>query len=190
MRQPLLLVPVVMLAGLALVAPLAGCEQIAQALGEDAGSTATTTSTDASVATDAGAVGGGCGTESNTGIQLCSAMSLCPSVVVDTAAMPNCGFRIRGAVVDLVCGCSSFVCPMGTFTTCDEASALLASQTEALVCAQISGGGCTEVTAPTTTPTGTSTSSTSSSNGGTGCDHECVTSCGGGASCASLCNCD
>ncbi len=191
MRQPMLLIPVVMLAGFGLVASIAGCEQIAQALGQDAGtSTATTTSTDASLGTDASVVGGACGAESNTGIQLCAATTLCPSVVVDTAAMPNCGFRIRGSVVDLVCGCNTFVCPVGTFTTCDEAAALLANETEALVCAQISNNYCTEVTAPTTTTTNTSSSSTSSSNGGTGCDRACVTSCGGGASCAALCNCD
>ena len=54
---------------------------------------------------EAGVTGAGCGTERQTGITLCAATSMCPNVVIDTQALPSCGFRIRGPSVDLVCGC-------------------------------------------------------------------------------------
>ncbi|MCW5837829.1 MAG: hypothetical protein KIS78_35890, partial [Labilithrix sp.] len=101
---------------------------------------------------------------------------------VDTQAMPSCGFRIRGSVVDLVCACAGAICPMGVFSTCAEAEELLASQTEQGVCVQVAEGRCAEsIGAPTTS---------SSSGGNPACDRQCVKDCGGGAACASVCNCD
>lgn len=185
--RSLLAVPVVMLAGLALAVSVGGCEQIAQALGTDTPEADASTTTDAAVTSDAGVLGGGCGQESNTGIVLCTATTLCPTVVVDTSAMPSCGFRIRGSVVDIVCGCNNFVCPMGTFATCTEAATILAQTTQQEICNQVATERCVQVeTVPTTSSS--STSSTSSS-GGTGCDPDCVKACGGGAACASICNC-
>lgn len=125
-------------------------------------------------------VGGACGIEENSGSELCRAVSTCPNVVVDNQAMPHCGFRIRGAAVDLVCGCSNSLCPVGVFTTCTEAAKLLANQTEQGVCIQLAEGRCVESRPqPTTTTTGNPA-----------CDRQCVTDCGGGAACASICNCD
>ena len=131
---------------------------------------------------DAGVQGAYCGAERQTGIQLCAATSMCPDIVVDTQAMPSCGFRIRGTAVDLVCGCGDQVCPMGIFSNCAQAAQLLANQSEGQVCAQISEGRCTSASP-------SSTSSSSSSGGNTACDKQCYADCGGGAACASVCNC-
>jgi hypothetical protein len=159
-----------------------GCENLQQGDGEaDAGASTSSGSTGA----DAGVVGGGCGVERTTGIQLCVATSQCPNVVVDTQAMPNCGFRVRGAVVDLVCVCGTAICPMGVFSTCAQASALLANQTEQGVCVQVAEGRCMESGAASS-----SSSSTSSSGGNPACDRQCMKDCGGGEACASVCNCN
>jgi hypothetical protein len=115
--------------------------------------------------------------------QLCVAISTCPDLVVDTQAMPSCGFRIRGGTADLVCACGTALCPMGVFTTCAEAAQLLASQTEQGVCVQLAEGRCTEQgAAPSAAPS-------SSSGGNSACDRQCLAECGGGAACASVCNC-
>jgi len=167
--------------------------------GDDTSTAATTT--DAGT-TDGGVLGGGCGTESTTGIQLCEATTMCPAVVVDTTSMPNCGFRLRNGWAELVCVCGTSICPFGEFDTCDQVTALLTSQTQAAVCTQVADGRCEDLSAvaaattsstsgATTTPTTTTTTSASSSasSGGTGCDTQCVKDCGGGAACASVCNC-
>ena len=139
---------------------------------------------DAGAAGEAGIVGGGCGVERNSGIELCVATSMCPSVVVDTQAMPSCGFRVRGAAVDLVCACGASICPVGVFSTCAEASQLLANQTEQGVCVQVAEGRCLESNASS------SSSGSTSSGGNPACDRDCMRECGGGAGCASVCNCD
>ena len=163
-------------------ASLLGCEQLSKGLGlgdrgdEDAGPSSDAATPDAAI------VGGGCGKEDKSGAELCAATSMCPSVVVDTQAMPSCGFRIRGGTVDLVCACGTAICPMGAFATCMEAAQLLTKQTEQGVCVQLAEGRCTEPAA--------SSSSGSSGAGNPACDRQCVKDCGGGAACASVCNCD
>lgn len=165
-------------------------------LGDDTSSSSSSAAgTDAGAQADAGFVGGGCGYESTTGAQLCTATTMCPTLVVDTQAMPHCGFRLRGGVPDLVCACGTNLCPMGIFDTCLQASDILSKQTEASVCAQVAEQGrCLEQTAPATTlpttPVNDQKSSSSTSSGGTGCDTQCVKDCGGGAACASVCNCN
>lgn len=136
---------------------------------------------------DAGIQGAGCGIERQTGITLCAATSMCPNLVIDTQAFPSCGFRIRGGSVDLVCGCGEQICPMGVFATCAQAQQLLTSQTEQQVCAQLGDGRCTDATG--SGGSSTSSSSGGSSSGGIGCDKQCMQECGGGAGCASVCNC-
>jgi hypothetical protein len=161
-----------------------GCLDLTQTSADDAGAAAATS--DGGAAAEAGVVGGGCGIEQGSGIELCAATSMCPSVVVDTQAMPTCGFRVRGAVVDLVCACGTAICPVGAFSTCAEASQLLTNQTAQGVCVQVAEGRCLEAA-------GTSSSSSSSSGGAGGnpaCDRQCMQECGGGAGCASVCNCD
>lgn len=156
-----------------------GCEQLAQSLGTGTQTTAGSDIGSSDASAEASVIGGGCGTESNTNAQLCIATTMCPDVVVDTQATPHCGFRIRGAAVDLVCGCGSAICPMGIFSSCEEAQTLLDTQTEQDVCAQISAGRCTE-TGASTTPTDPTPST---------CDRACLKDCGGGAACAAVCNC-
>jgi hypothetical protein len=154
-----------------------GCEGLQQGSDDSDGGTAA----DAGAGVDSAAIiGGGCGIEQKSRVQLCTATSQCPNVVVDTQAMPSCGFRIRGAVVDLVCACGSAVCPMGVFSTCAEASRLLASQTELSVCVQLAEGRCVD---------SSSSSSSSSSGANPACDRQCMKDCGGGEACASVCNC-
>jgi hypothetical protein len=162
-----------------------GCEQLAQlGTGGNGVPEAGAPSPEAGTI-EAGVAGGGCGTEPRSGATLCIATSKCPNVVVDTQAMPSCGFRIQGGVVDLVCGCGTALCPMGAFTTCAEAKTLLSEQTESGVCVQLAEGRCTEGVRATST----STSSTSSGGANPACDQQCVKACGGGAACASVCNC-
>lgn len=179
---------------LLMVAFAAACGLPKLDLGDDTSSAASSGGTDGGASADAGFVGGGCGRESTTGAQLCLATTMCPTLSVDTTAMPHCGFRLRNGVPDLVCTCGTNICSMGVFDTCLQAANLLANQTEASVCAQVSEGRCLEVL-PTSTPvvdqTPASTSSSSStSGGGIGCDQQCVKDCGGGAACASVCNCN
>lgn len=132
---------------------------------------------------DASVQGAGCGVEGESNTTLCRATSACPNVVVDSQALPNCGFRIRGAVVDLVCACGPSLCSMGTYATCAQAAQLLTTQTEQQVCLQSYEGRCTA--------TGTSTSSSGGSSGQSGtCDKACLSECGGGAACASICGCN
>lgn len=170
-------------AALAFVATLAlGCEQLAQSLVTDAGEPPP--ASDGGAASEPTVVGGGCGVDRTSGAELCAATSRCPDVVVDVDAMPGCGFRIRGSVVDLVCACGTAICPVGLFGTCAEAKELLTNQTQQGVCVQLTEGRCLD---PSST-----TGSSSSGGGGENpaCDQQCVKDCGGGAACASVCNCD
>jgi hypothetical protein len=161
-----------------------GIEQLTKGSGGSSSSASTAAAdggTDA--AGDSGIVGAGCGVETGSRTQLCVATSLCPQVVVDTTAMPHCGFRIKGASSELVCGCGDSICSMGAFTTCAQAAALLTSQTEQAVCTQLAEGRCSAgVAAP-------STSSSSGSSGSSSCDKACMAECGGGTACASICGC-
>lgn len=177
-----------MIASLALGMAIAACEQLDQKGGS--GGDAGASSADGGAAGGDAAVftGAGCGVESKSGVELCVATSKCPNVVVDTQSMPSCGFRLHGAAVDLVCACGGSICSMGAFTTCDEASKLLANQTEGTVCVQVSEGRCTKSAA--TASSSSSSSSGASSGSNKACDQQCMHDCGGGAACASVCNCD
>lgn len=166
---------------------LAACALENRNAGDGAGSDGGPT-TSADGGAEGGVQGAYCGAERQTGIQLCAATSMCPDIVVDTQSMPSCGFRIRGSAVDLVCGCGDQVCPMGIFSNCAQAKQLLANQSEGQVCAQISEGRCTSATNATSSTS--SGGSTSSSGGNGACDKQCYADCGGGAACASVCNCN
>jgi hypothetical protein len=168
------------LLGSLLVTALAlGCDAFGRnaADASDAGAQA-----DAGSALDGGPIGKGCGVDPSSGLELCVGVSSCPNVVLDPDALPGCGYRIRGSAVDLACLCSGMLCSMGTFTTCAEASKLITEQTTLGVCAQSSEGRCA-VLPTTASPSGSSTTNPA-------CDRECMRACGGGAACASVCNCD
>jgi hypothetical protein len=167
----------------------AGCAlaQLTQGGGSET-ETAATAAADAggdTAAAEPAVKGAGCGVESGSGAQLCIATSLCPTVVVDTQALPHCGFRIKAGSSELVCACGESICSMGAFTTCAQAAQLLLTQTEAAVCAQVAEERCT-----TPTPAvGSSGSSGASSSSGSPCDKTCLQECGGGGGCASICGC-
>ena len=144
--------------------------------GSDAGPTS-----DASTAKDAAASDGGtsaginCGKDPQTGQELCLGLSSCPGLVVDQNTFPGCGFRVTGSsTIDLECSCSSMICPLGTATSCAQAKTLLASQTYAGVCVQVSEGRCTSGT-PQTPPSN--------------CDKTCASQCGGDPTCLQGCGC-
>jgi hypothetical protein len=172
MRIAALTWPVVAFATMAAVG--CGIEQLTQ--GDKKAGASADGGTDAG---EAGIVGAGCGIESGSGQQLCVATSVCPNVVVDTQALPHCGFRVKGTTPELVCACGDSVCSMGAYTTCAQAAALLQSQTESAVCTQVAEGRCFAGTP--------STSSSSGSN--PTCDRQCLQECGSGAGCASICGC-
>ena len=172
--------------GLVAITPLGGC--ITQN-GGDAGAAATGEGgVSATGLVDGGAagptaLGADCITEQTTGVQICSAISVCPNIMVDHDIYPNCGWRIRGQSLDLECACSGMVCPLGAPATCDQATKLLADQTEQIVCQQVNEGRCTPGTA-------TGSSGASSSSGGTGtCDTTCAGECHNDPSCLRLCGC-
>jgi hypothetical protein len=172
------------LVGLSCCAVL-GCS-LAQLTKSGSGTGATTSAEGGADATaDAGVTGASCGLESGSGAQLCIATSLCPTVVVDTQALPHCGFRIKGGSSELVCACGDLICSMGAFSTCTQAAGLLSSQTESSVCTQVAEGRCSAGPAAS----GSASSSSSSSSSGSTCDHTCLQECGGGGGCASICGC-
>jgi hypothetical protein len=132
---------------------------------------------------DAGVTGQGCGVDGESGATLCRVTSQCPTVLVDSESFPHCGFRIKGSSVDLICACGRTVCGMGAYTNCAQAAKLLTTQTEQGVCLQEADQRCEATTT-------TSSSSSSSSSGASGtCDKDCLSQCGGGAACASVCGC-
>jgi len=159
---------------------LSGCgiEQLTQ--GGSSGTTSETSSATADAAAESGVTGQACGVEGESGATLCRATSQCPSLVVDSQALPHCGFRIKGGASELVCGCGESICSMGPFSTCTQAAQLLASQTEVGVCVQVAEGRCSA---------GTPSTGSASSGGSSTCDRTCLAECGGGAACASLCGC-
>ena len=116
------------------------------------------------------ATGTNCGTEATTGSVLCTGISACPDITVDQSLLSGCGFRIRGGeVLDLECGCSGSLCPIGAPTTCAEATQLLQNQTLPSVCLQLSEG-------PLPVPGAATTTSTTST-----CDQNCAANCVGAA---------
>jgi hypothetical protein len=131
----------------------------------------------AAAATDAPSVqGAGCAADPLTGVTLCQAVSLCPSILVDQRLFPGCGFRINGQAIDLQCACDGELCPIGTPTTCDQARKLLVEQSQPQICAQVNDGRCLSSQKPGTTAPST-------------CDRTCAQECGGSATCVKLCGC-
>jgi hypothetical protein len=179
MRAP----PVTLFAFAACLVVGCGIEQLTQGGGKSTEPAASDGGTEA--AAEAGVQGAGCGIETGSGTQLCVATSLCPKVVVDTQALPHCGFRIRAGASELVCACGDSLCSMGVFSTCAQAAALLTSQTEQQVCTQLAEGRCS-AGVPATSSSG---ASGSGSGGNPSCDKQCLSECGGGGACASICGC-
>lgn len=123
--------------------------------------------------------GSACVDDPQTQVTLCEETSLCPGVVVDPGALPNCGFQLHpGSVLDLECLCGSALCPIGVPQTCAQATQLLASQTSVIVCEQVSNGNCIERVAPA-----------ADAGAPSSCDRQCQSECAGEPDCVQLCGC-
>ena len=151
---------------------LLGCV-LPKSTGSDAGAAAAAAS---EAGSDVTATGAYCGRDPESGATLCSAISLCPSLVIDSDAWPGCGFRVNGAVIDMECACSGALCPIGVAPSCADAARLLGGQTQPQVCLQVGDGRCV-------TPAARGTGTTSS------CDRDCAAQCGGDPSCVQICGC-
>ena len=134
------------------------------------------------------AQGAGCATDS-TGGQLCSAVSTCPTLSIDHSVLPNCGFRVNGAILDLECDCGGALCPIGIPTSCAGAAAVLQNQTESVICEQLNEGRCSGPSAAAPGAfTPTPTSGTPAASIGS-CDTSCRDECAGVPGCIQLCGC-
>jgi hypothetical protein len=141
--------------------------------------TATPSAPPSSTAGGAVPTGSACVADPATQVTLCEETSLCPGVVVDPGALPNCGFQLHaGSVLDLECLCGDAMCPIGVPQTCAQASQLLVSQSSVVVCQQVSNGSCIDLVAPSA-DAGASSS----------CDKQCETECAGEPNCIQLCGC-
>ena len=127
----------------------------------------------------AAAQGSDCAVDSVLGVTLCTTISLCPSLSVDHDVYPDCGFRVNGTAIDVECVCNDELCPLGEAASCADAQTLMGQQTEALVCTQISEGGCI-------VPRGASTSTATATST---CDTTCRTECAGEPTCLLGCGC-
>lgn len=157
-----------------LVSVASGCLQLST--GTDAGTESSATGTAGSTSL----TGSNCATDSTGTVTLCQGISTCPSVTVDPAAFPNCGFLVDGtSVLDVECVCSGFLCSIGVPQTCADVTSLLNAQTELGVCSQVSEGRCISLT-PSTVDASVSTST---------CTSECQQQCSGEPDCLVACGC-
>ena len=109
--------------------------------GGSGGSTSAPKPTDASM--EASITGIACGTDPQTRAKLCSGVSACPGLYIDSDQFPGCGF-VPGTM-NISCLCTDVLCPMGQPKTCAEAAKLLDSSNVVLVCEQASEQICKPV---------------------------------------------
>jgi hypothetical protein len=122
----------------------------------------------------------GCATDSTLRITLCTGLTACPGIAVDHELYPDCGFRSAAGAIDLLCVCDqTWICPMGVALSCSQAASVLSEGSEAMVCAQIADGRCTDIRA-TTPPSSSSDAS---------CDETCRASCASDRACLTACGC-
>jgi hypothetical protein len=157
---------------------LGSCLQIGSLESADGGARDGGKGSDGAATSDARAadVGGdlGCIIDGYSRVTLCTSIGLCPGMAVDHDRFPNCGFRAGLGIIDLVCLCGDFLCPLGTSLTCGQAYNLLVTQFELNACLQVNEGRCAPRTFP---PTGTT------------CDKNCAARCVGDPGCVRLCGC-
>jgi hypothetical protein len=169
---------------LVMVAVLQGAVMACVQIGTDTGPTGSGPGTASAPAPSSGAqgdgaapTGTGCGLDPTGAVQLCRETSLCPGLMVDPGAYPDCGFRLAaGGAPDIECVCGDVLCPLGVPQSCDQAASLLAAQNSLLVCQQVAEGRCLPLTAPDDGKTG-------------GCDRTCASTCAGAPDCLVFCGC-
>jgi hypothetical protein len=165
---------------------LAGCLRTGLGTGGGAGGASVADGSADSASDAAGATGprgSGCSEDPQTGIVLCQEVDLCPGVVVDPGAYPDCGFRLRGgAALDLECVCAGALCPIGVPTSCASARQLLAAQSSLTVCLQENEGRCV----------GLAGAAGGAADAASRCPPEgqtCADQCGGTPACFQACGC-
>jgi hypothetical protein len=161
----------------------AGCSGVGLSTGDGTGGGAGGAGTGASSSSAAGGAAGAqgidCGADPDTGATLCLGISTCPGLLVDGDSFPGCGFRVRGATLDLECSCTGQLCPIGTATSCAGAVALMKSQESAgNVCAEVSDGRCTDANP-----------SPAAAAAATTCSQTCYDMCAGNPTCIADCGC-
>jgi hypothetical protein len=87
------------------------------------------------------ALGSGC-TPITSSYNICTMISTCPGLQIDTNRFPECGFSVHGSALDPECLCYGSMCPMGTPQTCDDMQTLLSNVTIESVCAEYQAGHC------------------------------------------------
>lgn len=127
---------------------------------------------------DSTPIGLGCARDPVSGVELCAALSACPNVVVERDLFPHCGFRPRAGVIDMVCACDGWICSMGMASTCEQAAALLQTQSELGVCLQVHDGRCLDAQ-----PGGGPQPGANDPK----CDPVCISECAGNPTCYEFC---
>jgi hypothetical protein len=150
--------------------------------GSDAGSSEATSSDGGTSTSTASTTptGTSC-TAITASISLCQTISSCPSLALSTQIFPECGFRINGSAIDPECLCDSeYLCPIGHPATCAEAVTDSSGDVNYdSVCEQEVSGGCTDLTA----------GSTSSSTTTSAACQSCVNACDNVPTCLDACGC-
>ena len=101
--------------------------------------------------------------------------------VLNAQTFPECGFHISGTNIDPECLCDGhYLCPIGHPTSCDQAAAAASGDTTYdSVCEQEVTGGCTDLTAGTSSGGSTTTAACQT----------CVNNCDNVPSCVDACGC-
>jgi hypothetical protein len=165
---------------LSILAPamLAGCLQIGTGSGSGGGADGGPTA--AGGGADSGPVGAGCVQDPQTQVVLCEQIDVCPTVIVEPGAYPNCGFRLYSASpLDLECLCGDALCPIGVPTSCADAQQLLDARNSLQVCQQSTEGSCLTLVTP----------DAGSGSGSAGPCAACAAQCGGSPACYAACGC-
>jgi len=127
-----------------------------------------------------------CGTDPQSGVNLCLGTTECPDTKLNLDDFPDCGFRTTKGSYDLECVCNgNALCPVGVASSCDELPGLFAKKSLADICNQAADGMCTDVEkaqpaagAAPATPTRSPT-----------CDDGCAMDCAGSPPCLQACGC-
>jgi hypothetical protein len=165
----------------------AGCVAVSTGTGDAGPAPSGTTPVGGGGGIEGGTTGTGCGPDPTTGAVLCLGVTACPSLAIDPSAWPSCGFRVAGGTtLDLECICGDSLCPIGVATSCEQATTLLSSQTQLMVCEQVAEQRCLTVTPPATTPSG---SGGPDAGVPSTCNQTCLVGCGTAADCLQLCGC-
>lgn len=158
------------------MASLPACLQFGQDVSSDAGAVGANVAGGDAARETAALTGDKCAIDSISGVTLCTKISLCPGLLVDHDLYPDCGFRLPGASIDLVCVCGEVICPVGVALDCAQAKELLDTQSESAVCVQQAEGRC----APR---------SPAKPGRAPSCDANCAAECGADVSCRKICGC-